>query len=508
MSAKHWEGDLLGRQEDAVFLIDFLTRRHAERKKAAIKGAYVLNVNAEWGFGKTYFLRGLAEELRANHPVVFIDAWKNDFTDDPYTMVISEIDAFFQPIIERTGETEGKRFKSAYSVVKQHGGKLLAIAIKGAAKRGAEKLIGGGVDEAAALFDRATQEGQFGDAADEAVAAGLEAVGESLETTSVELFDKFATKVIGQYQEVKASQENFMESLAAFLKAFEKAKPQYTLPMFVFIDELDRCRPPYAIALLERIKHLFDIEDIVFVIATDTKQLSHSIAGFYGANFDGHGYLNRFFTRTYTLPKPHTQEFIEAMVAASGIDTSKWHSFGSNDDKSEFLATMSTCLDVGLREVQRAMDILFDLTTTWRNGFPIQLSVMFPLIVGYLRAKDLAVSPNSPWMVEVTSKTSEWKTADHYLDRLAGRRIEAPSVGQVIEELLKSVGTDFNQYLSWVRERSSSNGGMSTQTALMSIVEQILQSEYSARFNDVVRAGERTVMGEYANLIRYAGSLR
>lgn len=105
MADTNWENDLLGRQKDAEFLIEFLKRRHEERKKAGVKGAYVLNVNAEWGFGKSYFLRGMAEDLCGQHPVVMIDAWKNDFSDDPYTMVISEISAVISPLLNK-GEAE------------------------------------------------------------------------------------------------------------------------------------------------------------------------------------------------------------------------------------------------------------------------------------------------------------------------------------------------------------------------------------------------------------------
>ncbi|QDE47832.1 hypothetical protein EIN43_17235 [Enterobacter hormaechei] len=66
------------------------------------------------------------------------------------------------------------------------------------------------------------------------------------------------------------------------------------MPTFIFIDELDRCRPNYAIDMLETIKHLFDINNVVFVIATDKEQLSHSICSVYGSGFDATRYLDRF----------------------------------------------------------------------------------------------------------------------------------------------------------------------------------------------------------------------
>ncbi|WP_081764293.1 P-loop NTPase fold protein [Sphingobium sp. Ant17] len=66
-------------------------------------------------------------------------------------------------------------------------------------------------------------------------------------------------------------------------------------PIFVVVDELDRCRPDYAIALLESIKHLFDVPGVVFVIALHGRQLTASIEAVYGAKFDATAYLRRFF---------------------------------------------------------------------------------------------------------------------------------------------------------------------------------------------------------------------
>lgn len=73
--------------------------------------------------------------------------------------------------------------------------------------------------------------------------------------------------------------------------------------LVVFIDELDRCRPNYAIELLERIKHYFDDERIIFVISVNKEQLIHTISKFYGTSFDSTGYLNKFFDINVYLPE-------------------------------------------------------------------------------------------------------------------------------------------------------------------------------------------------------------
>ena len=81
--------------------------------------------------------------------------------------------------------------------------------------------------------------------------------------------------------------------------------------MIFFIDELDRCRPNFAIELLEVIKHLFYIDNFIFIISIDKDQLSYSIANIYGHNMDTEGYLRRFFDLDYTLPRISSKEYID-----------------------------------------------------------------------------------------------------------------------------------------------------------------------------------------------------
>lgn len=81
------------------------------------------------------------------------------------------------------------------------------------------------------------------------------------------------------------------------------------LPVFVFLDELDRCRPNYAVEMLESIKHFFDVPGFVFVVATDTEQISHAIKVIYGDGFDSEIYLRRFFNAKVLLPLPDVKAY-------------------------------------------------------------------------------------------------------------------------------------------------------------------------------------------------------
>lgn len=73
-------------------------------------------------------------------------------------------------------------------------------------------------------------------------------------------------------------------------------------PLVVFIDELDRCKPTFAIKLLESIKHYFTNDKILFVFSVNIEELQYSIKCIYGQGFDAIRYLDRFFNIRFNLP--------------------------------------------------------------------------------------------------------------------------------------------------------------------------------------------------------------
>ena len=80
--------------------------------------------------------------------------------------------------------------------------------------------------------------------------------------------------------------------------------------LVIFVDELDRCRPYYAIEMLERIKHYIDDERIIIVFSMNKAQLVHTVKKIYGTEFDASAYLNRFFDISLHLPRCNTDEYL------------------------------------------------------------------------------------------------------------------------------------------------------------------------------------------------------
>lgn len=81
--------------------------------------------------------------------------------------------------------------------------------------------------------------------------------------------------------------------------------------LVIFIDELDRCKPTFAVHLLEQIKHYIFDDRITYVFSVNLEQLQHTIKHYYGINFDSCRYLDRFFDLTITIPPADMKKFYE-----------------------------------------------------------------------------------------------------------------------------------------------------------------------------------------------------
>lgn len=87
--------------------------------------------------------------------------------------------------------------------------------------------------------------------------------------------------------------------------------------LVVFIDELDRCKPSYAVHLLEQIKHYLCDDRITFVFSVNLAELQHTISHYYGESFDSCRYLDRFFDIRITIPPADKNSFFENMILDS-----------------------------------------------------------------------------------------------------------------------------------------------------------------------------------------------
>ena len=92
-------------------------------------------------------------------------------------------------------------------------------------------------------------------------------------------------------------------------KFFDSILEEHGDRLVVFIDELDRCKPTFAIQLLERVKHYFSNDRITFIFAINTVELQHTVKRYYGESFDACRYLDRFFDNRASLSSPNLAKY-------------------------------------------------------------------------------------------------------------------------------------------------------------------------------------------------------
>ncbi len=163
---------------------------------------------------------------------------------------------------------------------------------------------------------------------------------------------------------------SYSEAKSNFLNALRNSKTLKSKKLVIIIDELDRCRPTFAIETLEVVKHFFDIENIFFVFAMDFNQLSHSISGTYGTGIDSPGYLRRFFDIQICFPPIEISSFIKLQLYHCNIVSEKIFKVASNLRKNEIeeldnnsllvenLCLISNALKLSLRDIEKFISYL------------------------------------------------------------------------------------------------------------------------------------------------------
>lgn len=104
---------------------------------------------------------------------------------------------------------------------------------------------------------------------------------------------------------------------------FNELLPEQGDRLLIFIDELDRCNPCYAVKLLERVKHYLNNDKITFVFSINALELQNTIKQYYGQDFDAYKYLDRFFDLRLSLPAIDEKKYLETI----GLDNNSDYSY-------------------------------------------------------------------------------------------------------------------------------------------------------------------------------------
>jgi hypothetical protein len=344
---------------DDPFKEDKLSRKPVVEMFAELLSAadepLVLSINSPWGTGKTTFLRMLKVKLQADGFVcIHMNAWETDFSQDALNALTNELAKGLMNEGETAKQAESlKKLKSAAAGILKIG-LPIALRITTGAVLPLPAEVGGGLGE---------------------------------------LLSKYAEAQIGAYEKAKSAIVSFKKKLEAFAEAAYSDSDKK--PVVILIDDLDRCKPSYALKMLEAAKHFFDVRGFVFILAVDPKQMRESVRAIYGGRIDAKEYLRRFVDLEYVLPLPSIKSYCESLFGRFDMEPYFEKRRTANtlpmNDRADFLnscAFLFTTFNLSLRAQEQCFTHLALVLRSTPPGY-----LLYPVVVAVLltiRTHDLS----------------------------------------------------------------------------------------------------------------------
>ncbi|TQQ28621.1 KAP family P-loop NTPase fold protein [Vibrio cholerae] len=228
----------------------------------------VLALDAQWGEGKSTFIKMWSGENRHKQEppleTIYFDAFENDYQKEPFLALASEI----YELLEDKAASKKQEFK-------EKAAQVFKTFSRGVIKTGIRLGTAGLID--GTMLDQAEKD---------------------ISTLVSEQVDSIISSKFESSKADKLALKNFKEFLSDVALNHTPGK------RIVFvIDELDRCRPDFALDLLENIKHLFSVSGITFLLVMNRKQLEESVKCRYGDGIDSVTYLQKFINVWLSLPR-------------------------------------------------------------------------------------------------------------------------------------------------------------------------------------------------------------
>lgn len=402
------------------FKFDALNRRPMVNFLAGLientGGPFVLALDSPWGTGKTTLVQMLKAELELkNFVCLYFNAWQVDYVTDPLIALVSSIDRMELAV---EGEVKAS-IKKHLKVVRR----VASIVAKRTAVAAAKVLTAGALD-----------------------------LDEEIEGAATELAGDSVNDLVELFQKESVLLEKFRSELEAVVNKLPEANKKPTL--VIFVDEIDRCRPTFSIELLERIKHLFDIPNILFILSLDKKQLEASTAAVYGQGINSAEYLRRFIDLEYAIPAVKSKQFVESLFSRFELDDI----FAQRSKNSElqydrrnfidFFSSLAEALSLTLRAQERCMTRLRVVMDQTPNNHYLE-----PILVALL----IVLKANNP---DLFSKLCRGNAAAKevmlYLNSLpGGKEIFAGRDGVLIEAYLIATDDNWDRKNKFVSELSA-----------------------------------------------------
>ena len=446
---------------DNPFANDKLERKNfAENLTQLISSTnqpFVISIEAPWGWGKTTFINMWKKQLDTlGYTCLYFNAWESDFVEDPLIAFVGEVGkALAEKKVKGKAQTQLKKLQSL-------GGKLIRRTIPLAIHVATQGIL--------------TQD-------------NVKKASEIVFTNSSDIANfasAIAEEKIKQYDEDKNGISEFKKELANFAKTISEEENKKT-PLIFFVDELDRCKPDFSLALLEKIKHIFSVEGVVFVLGIDRGQLEQSVKSIYGQKMDEDGYLRRFIDYRFQLSQPSIEKFCDFLFERFNM----WEAL---KDRKSPLEEKETLIRVFSRLAQlhnfslRKIEQSFTEMNLVLRTIPVNI-ILFPEMLAFLTAlknyslndylslrKNMSYSELKDYVENVRKNLD---ITDHY-DMWLLARIHANLIIDFLDRYDRS--TEYNKAISELQEISKDDKATDERNYSIQILQIIGKAEFEGRY--------------------------
>lgn len=396
--------DSLSRNKNIEVIMKFLNN---------LESQMVLNLDDDWGTGKTVFLKQLEylgnfeeinenicninpeviDDFKSKYTTFYFNAWEHDLYDNPLESLIYSLLMKIAEI-EDGKKIQDQTVKVISKIVKKIG-ILSADAVIKTITNGSVKLADFNLEDEEPIP----------------------------EVTSIEM------------------KREAIDELIEELLGNANGK------LLIIVDELDRCKPSYAVKLLEIVKHFFVNNQIVFLFGSNKKELSETIKHEYGQNFNGYKYLHRFFDFEFTLPGISIESYINERIGEF---------FTSSDIRGKEIIIVSEYFGFTMRDVNRYLSLIIAIKPYLDqrdNGFySIEPTVKY-LISFYMlglrihSGKEFEEFVNGEGLDKLLHFYETNIGAHDYIIKMGSDRVEKNDIDvpKKISDIYKIIGIDYSK---------------------------------------------------------------
>ncbi len=272
----------------------------------------VYGLTGDWGIGKSSFINIWENFRLKQNEYIHINAFEKDYESNAFVVLFAEIYKHLQKI-KKVDKQELKNFF-------ENGKRYLSHIAKASLKLGVNVLL------------------------DKTIGS------ENIKEFSNALIDDYCNDIL----EKATRDENIHDKLVEVLNEITN---KMEFPLYIIIDELDRCRPSFALEMLEKVKHIFSVKNIKFILVYNPEIFKNMIEKEYGLKDNGDRYLNKFIEKDIKLTyKTDIKEWLRSEIQ----DITK-EEFNSNNAKIEVsslvtnLLTIKDLYNISLREFSKIL---------------------------------------------------------------------------------------------------------------------------------------------------------